>query len=57
MEAEGHQIIHQVIAVGDLMEDFVDEPLLFVQSNGPLTEMGMLGSCTHERFSADAERN
>ena len=42
VQAEGHQIVHQVVAVGDLVEDRVHQTLLFVHPNGALAEMRVI---------------
>ena len=47
VQSEGHQIVHQIVAVGDLMEDRVNQTLLFVHPNGALAEMRLFGRCRH----------
>ena len=40
VQAERHQIVHQVVAVGDFMKDVVDEALFFLERNAFVAEMG-----------------
>ena len=39
MQAERHQVVHQVVAVRDAVKDPVDEILLVVQRHAPVAEM------------------
>ena len=40
MDAAAHQVVHQVVAVGDAVEHVVDQPLLVLERHRPLAEMG-----------------
>ena len=48
VQAQRHQIVHQVIAAGDFMKDIVDQPLLGVDSDFARAEMGLMGFAGHE---------
>ena len=48
VQAEGHQIVHQVVAVGDLAEDVVHQALLFIQPYGAFAEMRLVGRKRHQ---------
>ena len=39
MQAARHQVVHQVVAAGDLVEDVVDQPLLGVQRDAAVAEL------------------
>ncbi len=41
MQTAGHQIVHEVVAVGHLVEDFVDQALLFAERNFGEAEMSL----------------
>src|SRR5574337_1855599 len=43
VQAERHEVVHEVVAAGDAAKDLVHKTLLLVQGNGLLTEMGGLG--------------
>src|SRR5690606_37204490 len=51
VHATAHQVIHQVIAVGHIVEDLVDETLLFVHGDSALAEMGSFLGLDHDRTS------
>ena len=43
MQAARHQIVHDVVALGHLVEHVVDEALLLVERDIAVAEMGGLG--------------
>ena len=43
MRAAGHEIVHQVVAARDLLEDLVDHALLVGEIDGPIAEMRFAG--------------
>ena len=47
VQAEGHQIVHHVVTVGDLVEHRVHQSLLLLHSNGALAEMRMIRRFRH----------
>ena len=49
VQAARHQVVHQVVAVGDLVEDVVDLGLLLGELHRLEAEMGGVGSCCHGR--------
>src|SRR5579885_990121 len=42
VESAGHQIVHEVVAEGDLVEDLIDPRLLFFERDAGKTEMCLL---------------
>ena len=50
VQAAGHQVVHEVVAAGDGMEDVVDPPLLVREGNGRIAEMGLVAGCRHSRI-------
>ena len=42
METCRHEIIHKVIAIGDLVEDIIHKGLLLAEAHGGETEMGLV---------------
>src|SRR5208282_4161920 len=40
MEAAGHEVVHHVVTMRDLVEDVVDQSLLFAERNLRIAEMG-----------------
>ncbi len=54
MQAERHQVVHHVVAVGDLVENVVHQPLLLVQAHLALAEVRMLGARGHLENSVEA---
>ena len=44
MEPAGHEIVHQVVAARDPLEDLVDHALLVGEIDGPKAEMGFAGA-------------
>src|SRR5574337_2207732 len=43
VQAERHEVVHEVVAAGDAAKNLVHKTLLLVQGNGLLTEMGGFG--------------
>jgi hypothetical protein len=43
MEPAGHEIVHQIVAVRDLLEDLIDHALLVGEIDGPIAEMRFAG--------------
>ena len=48
VQAEGHQIVHQVVAVGDPVEHVVHQALLFIQRHDALAKMRCVGRKRHQ---------
>ena len=57
MQAERHQIVHQIVAVRDLVKDVVDEALLLVEANGSFAEMRMGGGVDIKRLQNRAHHS
>ena len=55
MQAERHQIVHQVVAVRDIVKHRIDQALLLVEPNGPFAEVGLRGDVVH-RFLQNVRR-
>ena len=47
MQARGHEVVHDVVAIRDLVEYVVDETLLLVDGHAAFAEMGFLGFGGH----------
>ena len=54
MQAERHQVVHHVVAVGDLVEHRVHETLLLRQPHLAFAKMRVLGACGHLEISVEA---
>ncbi len=53
MQAERHQIVHHVVAVGDLVEHRVHQTLLLRQAHLALAKMRVLGAWGHLEISVE----
>ena len=51
VQAERHQVVHQIISTGDAPEHVVHQALFFVQANGALAEVRLVARGGHQGFS------
>ncbi len=51
VQAERHQVVHQVISTCDTPEHVVHEALFFIQANGALAEVRLVARGGHQGFS------
>ena len=51
VQPERHQIIHQIIAIRDLMEDVVHQALFLFQGNGAAAEVRVIARGWHTGLS------
>ncbi len=54
MQAERHQVVHHVVAVGDPVEHRVHQALLLRQAHLAFAKMRVLGACGHLEISIEA---